>query len=274
LKEESFAYDPSLLFDSRKEFVWVEGEKGVGKGTRISFLFKEEVTIAGLKIWNGYQRSDSHFKSNARLQNFEFGELRAFKEEYRLKDEQGVQTIRLKEPITSSNFELLINSAYKGWSYEDLAIGEILFFDEADALFGIRSPNTKNNRNNILQKTKGTVLENLIDSRIYNAYTSNEYPMGMDRSAILRSDGTFVLYSSEEDESSFTETLADGNWEIVKADATSAEISVFGKFLDFGMMEAYYAGKTDAELSRIFRDKITINGTTIKGEKLVNAIEF
>ena len=274
LKEESFAYDASLLFDARKEFVWVEGEKGDGIGTKLVFTFEEEVTISGLQLWNGYQRSESHYKSNAKLKGFGFGTSGSALESYQLKDEQGVQSVKLKTPVSGKSFELEIQSSYKGWSYKDLAISEILFFDEADALFGIRSERTNDNRNAIKQKTKGTVLESLVDSRIFNLYTSEEYPMAMTRSAILRSDGTFVLYSSEEDESDSVETIADGNWEIIKADSESATISVFGKLLDFSLLEMYYAGKEDAELSRIFRDKITIKDNTIQGEKLINAIKF
>ena len=134
--------------------------------------------------------------------------------------------------------------------------------------------NTEENRQKIIAKSRGTILEKLLDSRVFNEYQSPDYGMYMTRSAILRSDGTFVMYESEEDGGEPVQTIADGNWEIIEADSEKATISVFGKLLDFSMLEMYYAGKTDAELGRIFRDKITISGTTIKGEKLVNAIEF
>lgn len=275
LKAESFAYDPSLLFDARKEFVWVEGAKGNGEGVKLQFNFDEDVNIAGLQIWNGYQRSESHFNSNARLKEFGFGLTGTTLETYQLKSVQGDQKIKLEKPVKGRSFELEIQSAFKGWSYKDLAISEILFFDEADALIGIKSQKTVDNQNLIKKKTKGTVLEKLVDSRVYNVYKSEEYPMTLERSMILRSDGTFVMYSLElSDEFSDVENIMDGNWEIIAADNESATISVFGKFLDFSVVEMYYAGKTDAELSRIFRDKITIKNNTIKGEKLIDAIKF
>ena len=98
LKPESFAYDPSLLFDSRKEFVWVEGAKGNGEGVKLQFNFDEVVNIAGLQIQNGYQRSNSHFKSNARLKTFGFGKAGEPLEPYSLKDEPGIQMIKLNIP--------------------------------------------------------------------------------------------------------------------------------------------------------------------------------
>lgn len=274
LKAESFAYDPSLLFDARKEFVWVEGAKGNGEGVTLKFNFDRAVTIAGFQFWNGYQRSESHFKSNARLKDFSFGRVGETMENYTLKDEQGAQRLTLNNPLSGTSFELKIESAYKGWSYKDLAISEILFFDETDALFGLESPNRLANQTTIVQKAKGTVLEPLLDSRVYNKYIDEAFEASLTRSAILRSDGTFVLYSSEDDGIDGFESIADGNWEIIAADDKSATISVFGKLFDFSMLEVYYAGKTDVELGRIFRDKITIKGNTIQGEKLVNAIKF
>jgi len=277
LNAESFAYDPSLLFDARKEFVWVEGAKGNGEGEQLLFEFAEEVDIAGLQIWNGYQRSDSHFKSNARLKSFAFGEESKEAKSYQLIDESGMQTLKLDVPLKGKRFILEIESAFPGRSYKDLAISEILFVDKDGSLFGIESKRPMANREKILQAAKGTVLETLVDSRVFNEYFGNEdFPGSLTRSAILRSDGTFVLYSSEESEISGSqyETIADGNWEILAADETTATLSVFGKFLDFSQLEMFYAGKTDAELSRIFRDKITIRDNTIKGEKLVSVIKF
>ena len=135
-------------------------------------------------------------------------------------------------------------------------------------------PATANIRNSIIQKSKGTVLEELLDSRLFNEYENEEYYMHLTRSAIFRSDGTFVLYASEEDEIDNVETIADGNWEIIQADGQSASISIFGKLLDFSLLEIYYAGEGEVELERIFKDKILIEGNTIEGEKLVDVIEF
>lgn len=276
LNEASFAYDPSLLFDARKEFVWVEGAKGNGEGEILTFDFDKEVTIAGLKIWNGYQRSESHFKSNAQLKSFSFGKKGEENATYQLKSEQGAQVVKLEKPLKGKRFELVIDAAFKGWSYKDMAISELLFFDEGDALFGIQSPKTAANRNTIIERSKGTILEELLDSRVYNDYEgTDEYEvMSLERSAILRSDGTFVLYDQESDDVDVMQTIADGNWEIIKADEKAATIKVFGKFLDFSLLEQYYAGQTDAELSRIFKDNITIQNNVIRGQKLINAIQF
>ena len=88
-----------------------------------------------------------------------------------------------------------------------------------------------------------------------------EYPVSgflAQRSIILRSDGTFVIYlletenaQDELDEASFV-SIADGNWEILSADANKAKIKIFGKLLDASAIEAYYGGTERA--SRICKN--------------------
>lgn len=75
LNPETPAYDVSQLFDARREFVWVEGADGQGVGEQLIFHFDEEVQIDALLLWNGYQRSEVHYKANTRLRNFTFAKI-------------------------------------------------------------------------------------------------------------------------------------------------------------------------------------------------------
>lgn len=273
----SLAYNTSKLFDARKEFAWVEGVDGYGDGEQLTFQLEEEVDIDEIQIWNGYQRSESHYKSNTRLKGFSVGETGGKMYEYTLRDDAAPQKIDLKVGLKNRNFELKINSFYRGRSYKDLAISEMLFFENGQPLQLNVMDNTAESA--IVQKSKGTILESMLDTRIAN---NMEYPVSgffAERSIILRSDGTFVMYLLETDTSvdeldavDFV-SIADGNWEIISADGGEAKIKIFGKVLDASAVEAYYAGMNDqAELTRIFKDNLTITTDLIRGEKVLDEI--
>jgi hypothetical protein len=83
------------------------------------------------------------------------------------------------------------------------------------------------------------------------------------------------MYSREEDEFNGYELLADGNWEIESATANEARLNVFGKLVDFTDVELYYAGNSTVEMTRIFRDELTVKDSSIVGQKfLIDEIIF
>ncbi|MBK7936824.1 MAG: hypothetical protein IPJ82_06910 [Lewinellaceae bacterium] len=134
------AYSSANLFDARKEFVWVEGNKKTsGEGDTLVFNFMEEVNITAVQVWNGYQRSDEHFAANARLRDFEFGAAGGPKTTYTLRDTKAGQKIELQTPVKGQHFELRIKNAYPGRNYKDLAIADLLFFDGDKPLCWLRS---------------------------------------------------------------------------------------------------------------------------------------
>ena len=266
------AYNTSKLFDTRKEFAWVEGTEGLGHGEKISFSLKDAAEIDEIQIWNGYQRSPSHYKANARLRGFALGDTGGKAYEYNLRDDPAGQMIDLTVPLKAKEFEFVINTSFKGRSYQDLAISEMLFYENGKPL--TLKVDDDSAQKEIIAKAKGTIIEPLLDYRVANEMEYTVSGIFANRSIILRSDGTFVIYidESEAGGDSFL-SIADGNWNIITADDKEAKIKIFGKVLDMSAIEAYYAGTNEqAELYRIFKDELTINNNKITGEKILDEI--
>jgi hypothetical protein len=262
------AYGVKNLFDARKEFVWVEGNAANdGKGESIQFNFREKVTITALQIRNGYQRSDEHFQANARLKAFSFGAAGATASTYALQDQQDPQMIGLQTPLEGQSFQLTIESAFPGKKYKDLALSDLVFFNGQDA-FVVESGATENTS---VAKLGDSPLNALLDRRIANQVSLPD--LNIDQSFILRSDGTFVFYRNEKwIDGVDSEQLADGNWEILSADANKAQVKIFGKMTDLSRYEEYYKGTVNNQFTRIFKDVLTIDGKMIKGKDFMQPV--
>jgi hypothetical protein len=214
------AYLAANLTDSRREFVWAEGSPSNGIGESIIFQFDRDVTLSALKIWNGYQRSDEHFKANGRVKSFLFGPRGGTLLPYNLNDDSKPTYQQLNSPIKSKTWELKIEDIYPGKKYTDLVISEIRFFDGEIPI--VLKTQSKQQINQALQaKIKNTLLDTLLNRTISNQTDSNTKTEKS--SILLRKDGTFVLYaetyaSKAANEQATkgqttTETIvADGNW--------------------------------------------------------------
>lgn len=274
------AYHSSNLFDSKKDLVWAEGSEGKGVGEQIFFTFKENVKIEGLAISNGYQRSETHYKSNARLKSFEFSHVgdTSKKELITISDFVATQNVVFNEAYTGREFVLTVKEVFPGEKYNDLVISELKFFS-GQVPFIICSGFTEDNILENCKKTDNTVLEKLLNKNIRNYYREEfNSSFSYDRSFLLRSDNTFVMYNNEYDDGvSIKDTLkivADGNWEIIEANEKTAKIRVFGKYAsltdDYGM----YKGQGVKTFQKIFQDYITISEKSLKGEQFVEEIKF
>lgn len=121
------SYKADLIFDSRKEMVWVEGAPNNGEEETLNFKLEEETQITALEIWNGYQRSSKHFDSNAKLKTFEFGIKGGEMNTYELESKTGGQIIKLDSALKGKEFVMKIKQSFLGMDYKDLAISnEIL----------------------------------------------------------------------------------------------------------------------------------------------------
>lgn len=270
--EPANAYSPEQLFDSRKEFVWAEGAKGNGENETLTFRFNDDQSITSIKLWNGYQRSQKHFESNTRVKTFELASANGTKTKYTIADSMEPQVIALTEPLKGKSLQLTILEVYPGKDYKDLVLSEILFFDGNRPL-KIKDDKTDEAVNSFIAKTKGSVLEDYIDRRLHNqtvnyAYTSN-------KSLILRSDKTFVLYdhtvTGDATKQEEKEVVADGNWEVVEQKSDYAKIRIFGKLFNQSETTEYYKGNSSTELIKIFQDNLHVTPTEVKGEKFIDA---
>lgn len=264
------AYSAANLFDARKEFVWAEGNAaGDGVGELLTFSFAHPVTIGSLQIWNGYQRSDEHFSANGRVRDFEFGAKGGAMHTYTLRDTKAGQKIALAAALNGQEFELKIKSIYKGNSYKDLAISEMLFFNGEAQPFVLYSAQPVQLRNTLTSRSAPSPLAGVLDRRISNQIDDGVQTF-TNQSIILRADGTFVFYSSVNDQDDTNvETLADGNWELLEATATAARVKIFGKWRDLDNVAAYYEGQHKAETTRIFKDELTVTADRLVGTKMV-----
>lgn len=268
-------YNTSHLFDTKKSSAWVEGAAGNGENEQLNFEFSDEVNIDEIQIWNGYQRSDSHYKTNARLKGFSLREIGGKSYEYTLRDSEAGQKIDLKVPV-KKNFELKINSAYAGSKYKDLAISELLFFEDGSPLQFVTQNNQVAATN--IKKAKGTILESLLNIRIANEMNYLASGFYAERSILFRTDGTFVTHlketESEGDRESYITEIR-GIWEIIKAGADNATLKISGDMLDMNALDALMADENEvAEASIYFTDKLTINNNTITAEKIFDEILF
>jgi hypothetical protein len=270
-------YGVANLFDNQKATAWVEGVDGNGINEQLTFKLDEAASIDEIQIWNGYQRSPNVYKTNARLKGFSLGEVGGKAYEYTLRDAAAGQKIDLRVPL-KNNFELKINSAHDGSKYQDLAISEILLFENGRPLQLKMGGTIK--KIDLDEKAKGTNLESLLDTRIANEMDYGPSGFYADRSIILRSDGTFSIYLMEKlyadteygDAETF-ESMANGTWEIQSANATKSIIKLTGKMIDITAALAAQKGNNEqAETVQIFTDKLTIENNLIRGEQVLDEI--
>ncbi len=270
-------YAPSNLFDNQKTTAWVEGVDGNGINEQLTFELSEAINIDEVQIWNGYQRSPNVYKTNARLKGFSLGEVGGKDYEYTLRDDATGQKIDLRVPL-KNNFSLKINSAYDGSKYQDLAISEMLFFENGVPLQMNLGGSVE--KIDLMPKVKGTNLEAIINTQIANELDYGPSGFYADRSIVLRSDGTFSMYlteklypETESGDSETYETMASGTWEIESANASKSIIKVAGKLIDISAGLAEQEGYNEqAEIVQIFTDKLTIENNLIRGEQILNEI--
>lgn len=246
------AFSPARLFDARKEFAWAEGNPAnSGEGETLTIAFEKPARISAIRIWNGYQRSQEHFKANARAEKVSING-----KTYTLRDESGGQRIALNPAFEGQELQIVVESVYPGSKYPDLVISEILFYDDNTPFAPqVKAP---------APKAEGA-LAGLLNRRIGN--TINEFADLLTRqSLILRSDGTFVMYRSvytnDGGETETAEhTVAEGNWE----QQSPSKVRIFGKIYNSKDVVEWYKGSSRKEFTRIFSETLDITPTKISG---------
>ncbi len=279
--EPAQAYNADFLFDSNLEFGWAEGQEDEGVGEKIQFTFDRAIRIEKIKVWNGYQRSKSHFERNARAKEVAFAAMGANGEGFELPDQQGGSVIDLANPIEGNEFEFRINSFYPGESYRDLLISEFRFFDGRQ-WFGLASNGAEERKAALKNEVGNSFLSSLLDRNFYE-FQDMEIEGDVSYSLTLRSSGSFVLYrnrsensGSDTEKSTEIREVADGNWSIESLDAGKevAKIKIFGKLNRIMEKEYWYKGNTKSDMTRIFSEILTITPDKIKGQKLIDEMHL
>src|SRR6266568_4939410 len=195
---------------------------------------------------------------------FTFGADGGSSGRYTLKDMQGSQHIPLAAPLRGRRFTLRIDEAFPGAAYQDLVISELRFSDGKRMFTIDMSRELDARKRALIAGTRGTALEQVLDRTL----------AGRDGTAMaLRSNGSFVVWTQGPGGTA-AETVADGNWRILSADASRARISIFGRVRSLRETEDYYRNKVQAEMVRIFEDNLTVEPGRITGQKLFTRLEY
>ena len=267
------AYGAQQMFDGRTTTGWAEGKAEAGVGESINFSFQEPQKITGIQIANGFQRSKEHFYANARPLTLI---VKADTQRFAIlpRNELGWQQLNFPKPITASNFSLTVDRVQEGTKYADMVISEMLLTQGNVAIKPVPDQQQLL-EDDLLDKASSTVLSKVLDR---NLNMGTELPEELyKRSFILRSDYSFVYYSSEllynDDGSSVQdEKVADGNWEIKHLAGDSAVVRIFGKLASTSRQSELYVGNTESSQTRIFQDFITILPDRMYGQQFIDTL--
>ncbi|MGC3999709.1 MAG: hypothetical protein QM767_20590 [Anaeromyxobacter sp.] len=218
------AYHASYLFDGRLDFGWVEGAAGSGAGEGVTIELEKPVTLTGLEVWNGYQRSEAHFTRNARARGVTVSLDGRPPIPLELRDEQGSRIHLLPAGPPAKRITLRVTSAYPGLKYPDLVLSELRLWDAEGAL-RVATSDREAMKRALLEQAKPTILAAFMDRKL-QAWETPKLPA---QSLKLRSDHTFVAYQSCSSRARCLREAMDGTWVLSGSDAGSAEIELFAR---------------------------------------------
>lgn len=214
------AYHPGYLFDGRLDFGWVEGVKGPGLGESMALTFAAPVTVTAIEVWNGYQRSEDHFKKNARARKVSISVDGAEPVELSLKDAQGSQKLALPRPVSTRSLTLTIQEAYPGTKYDDLVLSELRVWD-AEGPRAITTGDLAERARALKAEVASGPLKGFVDQTLRAGCQLEGYEL----EAKFRSNHSFVVYRSADEDTGAVKEVLDGTW--ILKDGKSVEL--FGR---------------------------------------------
>jgi hypothetical protein len=226
--EPTTAYQPANLFDSRYDFAWsTYGKKTNGIGEWVKVAFDSPQDIDSIIFWNGYQRSDSHYKANGRIQSMVLTDKKGQSQELALKDEMGPQAITLEKSLReAASIELKIAKTYPGSKYPDVLLSEVRFVDPKGNIISPRVPLEVPKPSDTLKRW----LDKSMSSTICGIVGDGMSIANLDFR--LRSDGSFAVYKTTQERAEQAsdaddvkdQVIWEGNWEEL-----DSKVRIFGK---------------------------------------------
>lgn len=251
------AYQPANMFDSRYDFAWsTNGNVNDGVGESFELELASPLSLSGLLVWNGYQRSESHFKKNGRVKTIQVTHDSGTKQTISLGDVQGVQKIVFKEKLDNvKKLNFKIESVYAGTSYKDVLISEL-------RLLGVDGKIIHPE----VQASKVTIPADLNDfvDRSWSSFLHGITPDGKSVNSCynqrirMRKNGSFVIYNDFGDNydqtASVKANIMEGNWVDEKG-----KTRIFGKRYTSELNSSdYMNGKSGETVSaKIFQSHLT-----------------
>jgi len=250
--EPKVAYQPANLFDSRYDFAWsTNGQATTGKGESIEIKFDQPQNLSGLIVWNGYQRSEEHFKANGRVATMSASDGRVTNH-FSLGDKMGSQRVAFAQPMENvSSLKLTIDAIIAGAKYRDVLLSELRFLDDHGQIL---APQVKG----IVPETS-PLTEALVDRSLSSVICGSSLAEStFQRSLRLRRDGSFVIYTDDDvftygKGSKSTNQVLEGSWEL-----RGSEVRIFGKRYADAVIGAPYSSALARVPASIFQSDLQI----------------
>ena len=96
---------------------------------KITLDSNEEQPITGLRVWNGYQRSERHFWDSARPKTLVLTDEKAWKTTVALRDEQGFQDVSLPIAFKGKHLAIEVSATFAGRRSKDIVLSEVRLLD-------------------------------------------------------------------------------------------------------------------------------------------------
>ena len=261
--EPEFAYHPAHLFDSQLDMAWsTHGKKSRGTGEELSLSFEQPQSFTELLVWNGYQRSSTHFSANGRVSVLELtADSDPKPQDVALRDQEGMQALKLPRPITGARkLRIKIKGVFAGSKYKDVLLSEVRFKDAAGNILlpVVGLPKNK------IPTPLGRFVDRSFVAFLHSPFSGKtpECPEACNNSSIrVRSNGTFVIYKDYDYgggarpmDGSLSARVIEGNWE-PKGD----RIRIFGKKYTTTLKNSSYLQESlNNSVTGIFQSDMTI----------------
>jgi hypothetical protein len=251
------AYHPANLFDSRYDFAWsTDGSQVNGIGEKLNLTFANEVNIAGLLVWNGYQRSTTHFEKNGRVKTLQLVSAQGESQSVTLASFFGMQKVSLSKPLMQvKQLTIEIADIYNGSSYKDVLISELRFIDDKGNIVQPHAPLPKlvydKKWDDFIDSSWSTFLHGLSPGMNECDYTCNNKRLR------LRSNGSFVIYLDfgAKTDGSVSANVLEGNWAVEQD-----KLRIFGKRYTTELLSSDYvqaAKNKSVPTAKIFQSNLT-----------------
>ncbi len=218
------SYNIMNLFDGKYEYAWSADGKSVGEN--LNFEFAQPQHIEKIKLWNGYQRSDVHCYSNARVKKLLIEGDNNYRSEASVVDVMGGQEIVLDKPYTGKTLKLTVEEAYPGKKYKDLVISELRFYDGKDWFYINPLENLKNvitqNRQEFQKADVRAVLDETLTMNELKGSKSKEWMFR------FRSDGSAYVEGFVDNAGRFEDFYALGSYEVKESSPQGIKLRIFG----------------------------------------------
>ena len=268
-------YSAAHLFDGRTQTAWIEGAEAYGKNEFVNIELNQLIGVSGLLLWNGFQRSKEHFKSNSSVKQFSFGSRGLNERVFTLRDTEAGQFFELNHKTIGKQFLLSIQDVYKGTKYQDVALSELILMDDKRAI-SIETDFKQQLANTLKQQLYNTPLAARLNRRIMNTLDYKSDDRLAERSLILRDDGSFVYYSNTFTPSSDRQVklAAEGQWVILETQTDEVKIKVLGNYRQYDEETLRRNSQKATDLNQLFSEIWTFKTDKVEGKTILEEIYY